>query len=94
MVEGPADPLAPAWASLAEEPLLDGRLCDFDLRIDLQLRMTRVNAELQARGLVVPHDWISEEWFSPDGVPGVAFGSPTVKRRPGWTSWCSSLFRR
>jgi len=34
MVEGPAAPLAPAWASLAEEPLLDVRLCDLDLRID------------------------------------------------------------
>ena len=41
MVESPAEPLAPAWASLADEQLLDVRLCDLDLRIDgtdLQLR--------------------------------------------------------
>ena len=86
MVEGPADPLAPAWASLADEQLLNVRLCNLDLRIDgtdLPLRITRVHAELQARGLVVPHDGISEARFSPDGVPGVAFGSPTMKRRSG-----------
>ena len=64
MVESPAEPLAPASASLADEQLLDVRLCDLDLRIDgtdLQFRITRVNAELHARGLVVPHYWISEE---------------------------------
>ncbi len=86
MVEGPADPLAPAWASLADEQLLNVRLCNLDLRIDgtdLPLRITRVHAELQARGLVVPHDGISEARFSPDGVSGVAFGSPMMKRRPG-----------
>lgn len=75
MVEGPAEPVAPAWATLVDEQLLDVRLCDLDLRIDgteLQLRIATVNAELQARGLVVPHYWVAEEWFSPDGVPGVA----------------------
>ena len=32
----------------------------------------RSNAELEARGLVRPHYWLSDEWFTPDGVPGVA----------------------
>jgi hypothetical protein len=31
-----------------------------------------VNAELDARGLARPHYWLSDEWFTPDGVPGVA----------------------
>ena len=75
MVEGPAEPVTPPWASLSDEQLLDVRMCDLDLRIEgteLQHRIAMVDAELQARGLVCPHYWISEEWFSPDGVPGVA----------------------
>jgi hypothetical protein len=32
-----------------------------------------VNAELEARGLIFrPHYWISDDWFTPDGVPGIA----------------------
>jgi hypothetical protein len=32
-----------------------------------------VNAELAARGLTFqPHYWLADEWFTPDGVPGVA----------------------
>ena len=50
-------------------------MCDLDLRIegtDLQRRIAIVDAQLQARGLICPQYWISDEWFSPDGVPGVA----------------------
>ena len=50
-------------------------MCDLDLRIegtDLQQRISIVDAQLKARGLICPHYWISNEWFSPDGVPGVA----------------------
>ncbi len=75
MVDTPTDAVTPPWAALPDEQLLDVRLCDLDLRIDgteLQHRIEKVNAELLARGLVVPHYWISAEWFSPDGVPGVA----------------------
>jgi hypothetical protein len=75
MVDTPADPVTPHWSTLPDEQLLDVRLCDLDLRIEgteLQHRIEIVNAELQARGLTIPHYWISDEWFSPDGVPGVA----------------------
>jgi hypothetical protein len=75
MVDAAPDDVAPAWASLPDDRLLDVRMCDLDLRIDgteLQHRIAKVDAELQARGLVCPHYWISNEWFSPDGVPGVA----------------------
>ena len=50
-------------------------MCDLDLRIegtDLQQRISIVDAQLKARGLICPQYWISDEWFSPDGVPGVA----------------------
>jgi len=75
MVDAPAAPIAPRWTTLPDEQLLDVRLCDLDLRLEgteLHHRIQKVDAELRARGLVPPHYWISDEWFSPDGVPGVA----------------------
>jgi Putative zinc-binding metallo-peptidase len=33
----------------------------------------RLYAELERRGIPFrPHVWLSEEWFSPDGIPGIA----------------------
>lgn len=60
----------------------DGALLDLELR-ELRLgrprrpllrrAMRRLERELQARDLRLrPHFWFSEEWFSPDGVPGIA----------------------
>ncbi|MGE3958787.1 MAG: putative zinc-binding metallopeptidase [Vicinamibacterales bacterium] len=75
MVDPNPGPVVPDWAALPDEQLLDVRMCDLDLRIegtDLQVRIDRVDEELRGRGLVTPHYWVSEEWFSPDGVPGVA----------------------
>jgi hypothetical protein len=75
MVDSNAEPVTPHWSTLPDEQLLEIRMCDLDLRIEgteLQQRITKIDAELQARGLVCPHYWISDEWFSPDGVPGVA----------------------
>jgi hypothetical protein len=35
--------------------------------------MRRLHSELRARDIrVLPHFWFAEEWFSPDGVPGIA----------------------
>jgi len=35
--------------------------------------MRRLQGDLRARGLRFrPHYWFAEEWFSPDGVPGIA----------------------
>lgn len=52
------------------------RLCDLELTIEgswLEERVGRVRQELAGRGLRFrPHFWLSDEWFSPDGVPGVA----------------------
>ena len=52
------------------------RFCDLGLRVEgsrLQPRVRRLYAELEARGVRFrPHVWLSEEWFSPDGVPGLA----------------------
>jgi hypothetical protein len=75
MVDAGSAQLTPDWTTLSDEQLLDVRLCDLPLSIqgtEIEQRINRVNGELQARGLVTPHYWLSEEWFSPDGVPGVA----------------------
>lgn len=65
-----------AWESLSSEELLEVRLCDLKLSLDgtwLQVLIERVRGELAAQGLVLrPHFWLSDEWASPDGVPGVA----------------------
>jgi hypothetical protein len=64
------------WTRLSDEELLSLRFCDLKLSIDrspLKRRVDRLYAELEGRGIEVkPHVWLSEEWFSPDGVPGIA----------------------
>lgn len=64
------------WARLNDEELLDLRLRDLQLSIrktPLEGRIVRLYSELAERGLRFrPHVWLSEEWFSPDGVPGFA----------------------
>jgi hypothetical protein len=42
-------------------------------RSPLQRYVQRLYSELDGRGIRFrPHVWLSEEWFSPDGVPGIA----------------------
>ena len=52
------------------------RFCDLKLRIErtpLAQRVRRLYRELDKRQIGFrPHVWLSEEWFSPDGVPGIA----------------------
>lgn len=66
----------PAWTRLSDEELLSLRFCDLDLSIErspLKRRVARLYSELEGRGIRLrPHVWLSEEWFSPDGVPGIA----------------------
>lgn len=62
--------------SLSESELLDTRICDLGISIKnekIQGRIHRLYLELFRKGLKFrPHIWISDEWFSPDGVPGFA----------------------
>jgi len=66
----------PAWVDLPDEELLDLRFCDLTLRIEntiVEERVERLYEELDLRGIRLrPHVWLSSEWFSPDGVPGIA----------------------
>lgn len=66
----------PAWTRLSDHELLQKRFCD--LRLSLRGTMVErhwkeVQKDLGGRGIRFrPHLWLSEEWFSPDGVPGIA----------------------
>jgi hypothetical protein len=60
---------------MSDEQLLGMRFCDLKLQIGkpLQKRIRRLYTELDKRQIGFrPHVWLSEEWFSPDGVPGIA----------------------
>ena len=64
------------WAGWSDEQLLELRLCDLDLAIEgtpIAECIEVLFEELAARGITFrPHFWLSAEWFSPDGVPGIA----------------------
>lgn len=61
---------------MADESLLDCRLCDLPLSVDaspLTELLEQLYGELAARGIRCrPHAWLSNEWFTPDEVPGIA----------------------
>ncbi|MHB8257400.1 MAG: putative zinc-binding metallopeptidase [Acidiferrobacterales bacterium] len=64
------------WAGWSEQRLLDTRLCDLGLtlaRSPLEQQIAVLYRELDRRGIRFrPHCWLSDCWFSPDGVPGFA----------------------
>ena len=65
----------PAWASFSDEELLKVRMRDLAVSLDrgfLAPLIRQVNDELASRSLIRPHYWLSDEWFTPDGVPGIA----------------------
>ena len=71
------EPLTPPdWTTLSDEKLLEVRMSDLRLTIegtDLEPRIAEINAEMDARGLSFrPFYYLSDEWFTPDGVPGIA----------------------
>ncbi|HEX4051637.1 MAG TPA: putative zinc-binding metallopeptidase [Steroidobacteraceae bacterium] len=69
-------PRRPDWTRLPDDELLRLRMCDLQLdlaRSPLHRYVQRLYAELDGRGIRFrPHVWLSDDWFSPDGVPGIA----------------------
>lgn len=67
---------AARWVRLSDDELLKLRFRDLRLNVyssAIEPRVQRLYEELAARGLRFrPHVWFSEEWFTPDGVPGIA----------------------
>jgi hypothetical protein len=64
------------WANWSTERLLQLRVKDLGLTIEgtwLEPRIDALYETLERRGFRLrPHIWLSEEWFSPQGVPGFA----------------------
>ena len=74
---------------------------------ELESRIAQLYTELEGRGISFqPHCWLSDEWFSPDGVPGIALpfylAHPRLKRlegrmmhevEGGTRKWCMQLLR-
>jgi len=98
------------WARLCDEELLKLRFCDLKLSIErstLRRQIARLYTELESRGIQFrPHVWLSEEWFSPDGVPGIAIpfylAHPRLERlerrimreaEGGNSRWCMRILR-
>jgi hypothetical protein len=61
---------------MTDEQLLDIRICDLPLHLEgtvLEAQVARLYKEFEARKLSLrPPVWLSEEWFTPDGVAGFA----------------------
>jgi len=95
---------------LSDSQLLDLRMSDLKLTIRgtvLEKRIAQLNDELARRGLhFKPHFWLSEDWFSPDEVPGIAIPFYLAHRRlmrlerkqlleveGGTHEWCMKILR-
>jgi Putative zinc-binding metallo-peptidase len=74
-----------AWETLSDDQLLSLRFCDLQLDIagtDLEDAIERLYRELATRGIRFrPHCWLAQEWFSPDGIPGIAIPFYLAHRR-------------
>ena len=64
------------WEDWPREQLLDMRIRDLGLRLEgtwLEARVHALYEELEQRDIALrPHCWLSDEWFSPRNVPGIA----------------------
>ena len=98
------------WESLSDDELLDLRFCDLGLNIDksvLNERIDQLYLDLERKNIsFYPHCWLAEEWFSPDGIPGIAIpfylATPRLAKlefrqmyqiEGGTPRWCMQLLR-
>ena len=98
------------WVTWPDERLLDVRLCDLPVSIEGSLveeQIRQLSSELEAQHLLFrPHFWLSDEWFTPDGVPGIAIPFYLVHPRlaklelnqmleveGGTPEWCMRILR-
>jgi hypothetical protein len=107
-------PLRPStrfpWGRFSDQSLLDLRLCDLGLTLEGSLIEPAVNQlyrELEKTGLSFrPHAWLSNEWFTPDRVPGIAIPfylahprlielerSQMLEVEGGTHDWCMRILR-
>ncbi len=66
----------PSWAKYPDEELLDLRFADLAITtpgVFLAACLERISREMALRGVRFrSHVWVSDEWFSPDGIGGFA----------------------
>lgn len=95
---------------LSRSDLLACRLCDLDINLEISPLSSRIDTlykELSTFGFrFKPHFWISDDWFCPDGIPGVAIPfylthpklvklerDMTMDVEGGDKQWCMNLLR-
>jgi hypothetical protein len=100
----------PVLDFMSDDELLDMRMCDLGVTIQgtvLEDRIYQLYDELEERKIQFrPHFWLSDEWFSPDGVPGIAIpfylAHPRLARlerkqvfdvEGGNQEWCMKILR-
>ena len=110
MTTRPLPPVRDDWPALNDEALLDVRFCELGLDLEnswLEPRLAQIDKELAGKGVRFrPHFWLSTEWFSPDGVPGVAIPfylahprliqlerSQMLEVEGGDHEWCMEILR-
>ena len=100
----------PTWVKFSDRKLLDMQISDLGLDFE-QTRMVdfreQLHCELKQLGLAFkPHCWFSDDWFSPDNVPGIAVPFYMAHRRlmrlernqmleveGGTKQWCMRIMR-
>lgn len=100
----------PEWATWSDEQLLGMRICDLHVRLrgsGIEEQIRRLYRELEEKGLEFrPHFWLSDEWFTPDGVAGCAIPfymaherlarlerSQMLEIEGGTREWCMRILR-
>lgn len=100
----------PAIERMSDDELLDLKISSLKLTIKgspIEEAVTQLYRELRLKKLQFrPHIWLSSEWFTPDGVPGIAVPFYLVHPRlraleqaqmleveGGTPHWCMRIFR-
>lgn len=101
---------APVWVNWPDDKLLEVRMCDLGVSVHgtpLERRIEQIQRELTTRNIdFEPHFWLSDEWFTPDGVPGVAIPfylahsrlaklemNQMLEVEGGTKAWCLKILR-
>ena len=100
----------PAWVKFSDRKLLEMKISELELDFEQTSMVNfrdQLHAELKQLGLIFkPHCWFSDDWFSPDNVPGIAIPFYMAHRRlmrlernqmleveGGTKEWCMRIMR-
>ena len=100
----------PVWTGWSDEKLLEVRMCDLGVSLAgtiIERRIRDLERELAGKGITFrAHFWLADDWFTPDGVPGIAvpvyLTHPRLARlertqllevEGGTKAWCMRILR-